>query len=211
MGCLQWRNSVDGSFVIFPRKRPRISSLFRACKNCGRTFLPTLLTLSVTPTKYYRTPGVVGPWIVRGVFPSEYPPFPAYHLLYLQKRPAKHRSRAASDGCANAPEHRDHWHACAGRDCGSLLGQPSPWSKLLLYIRQIFSEISWSPRKSYFRGKAYFSEKIGGNENDVRRKILSHGNRPPNSLIANTLIAKRVPPSTGTPQWAGMQQTSEVS
>ena len=29
LGCLQLRNSVAGSFVAFPPKRPRISSLFR--------------------------------------------------------------------------------------------------------------------------------------------------------------------------------------
>ena len=39
------------------------------------------------------------------------------------------RSRAASDGCAYAPEHRDRWRAGAGRGSGSLVGQSSPSSQ----------------------------------------------------------------------------------
>ena len=40
------------------------------------------------------------PGLVGGVFPSEWPPAPAHHLLHLQKGPVKHRSSVASDGRA---------------------------------------------------------------------------------------------------------------
>ena len=62
------------------------------------------------------------------------------------------------------------------------------WSKPSVFMRHIFHEISRSPRKSHFRGKAYFSEHFDVSQNDFRRKLLSHANRPRNSFIANIII-----------------------
>ena len=59
-------------------------------------------------------------------------------------------------------------------------------------MRHIFHEISRSPRKSHFRGKANNSVIISAEIRTIlfRRKLLSYGNRPPrNSFIANTLMA----------------------
>ena len=83
---------------IFTENVLRNLSLFNVCKNCEETCRPTPKTRHITPTKYCRTPGVAG-----GVFPSEWSPLSAHHLLHLQKRllliilTSKHRSRQATD------------------------------------------------------------------------------------------------------------------
>ena len=64
---------------------------------------------------------------------------------------------------------------------------PSPFPTALVALQEHFPRNFLIPTKSHFRGKAYFSKEIGRNENDFRRKVLSYGNRPRNSLIANTL------------------------
>ena len=105
LGCLQKEIPSLISFVTFPRKKTRNSSLFSVCKNYEGVCRPTPEILQ--STNYCWTSEVVRPGIVGGVFPSELPPVPAHHPLHLQKSQVKHRGRVASDGCSNAPEHRD--------------------------------------------------------------------------------------------------------
>ena len=106
--CSQKRFPWPSFLVTLPPwKRPRNSSLFSVCRNCGGTCRPIHEAFYLTHINYWRTPSCGARGCGR-VFPSEWPPLPAHHLLHLQKRPAKRcSSRLESDGCAKAPEHRD--------------------------------------------------------------------------------------------------------
>ena len=81
---MQSKNSVSGSFVTFPRKRPRISSLFAKIEE----ELP-VHPLNPPSNAYKTLSNAWGLWVK--FFPRNDHPLPAHHLRHVQERPAKHQ------------------------------------------------------------------------------------------------------------------------